>query len=65
MNYWPGTNIIKSNGNAFTSWKAGNPSVILKDKTINASNQFKKINADAGSDPRRAFTIYSKAKASK
>lgn len=65
MNYWPGTNIIKSQGNAFTSWKSGKPSIILKDKHINASNQFKIINAGASEDPRRSFTIYSKAKASK
>lgn len=27
MIYWPGTNIIKSQGNAFTSWKEGRPSL--------------------------------------
>ena len=27
MNYWPGTNIPKSNGNAFTNWKDGRPSI--------------------------------------
>lgn len=27
MNYWPGTNIPKSSGNAFTDWKDGRPSI--------------------------------------
>ena len=27
MNYWPGTNIPKSQGNAFTLWKEGKPSL--------------------------------------
>ena len=27
MNYWPGTKIPKSNGNAFTAWKEGRPSI--------------------------------------
>ena len=27
MNYWPGTNIPKSQGNAFTSWKENRPSL--------------------------------------
>ena len=32
MNYWPGTNIPKSNGNAFTYWKSGEPSKITSSK---------------------------------
>lgn len=35
MNYWPGTKIVKSSGNAFTSWKA-KPSV-MSDKSIKQS----------------------------
>lgn len=35
MNYWPGTSIPKSNGNAFTSWKA-KPSV-MNDKSVKQS----------------------------
>lgn len=27
MNYWPGTKIVKSQGNAFTLWKEGKPSL--------------------------------------
>lgn len=29
--YWPGTKIVKSNGNAFTSWKVGKESMMAND----------------------------------
>ena len=61
MNYWPGTNIIKSQGNAF-DWRKGT-SVVTNDKEIKLSNISKIKMAGAGSDPKRSFTIYSKAKA--
>lgn len=32
MNYWPGTNIPKSQGNAFTLWKEGKPSLVNNHK---------------------------------
>ena len=61
MNFWPGTKIRKSRNNAF-DWRDG-ISVIVNDKHIKASNHSKTMMAGAGSDPKRAFTIYSKAKA--
>ena len=32
MNYWPGTKIVKSQGNAFTLWKEGRPSLANNQK---------------------------------
>lgn len=61
MNYWPDTKIIKSQGNAF-NWQNA-PSFMTKDKEVKASITAKNNMAGAGTDPRRAFTIYSKAKA--
>ena len=63
MNFWPGTNIRKSRGNAF-DWRDG-ISVIANDKEIKMSNNSKMQMAGAGSDPKKAFTIYSKARALK
>ena len=60
MNYWPGTKIIKSQNNAF-DWK-GQGSTVMRDKTIKASNNAKIQMAGAGTDPKRSFTIYSRAK---
>lgn len=32
MKYWPGTNIVKSQGNAFTLWKENRPSLANNQK---------------------------------
>lgn len=32
MNYWPGTKIVKSQGNAFTLWKENHPSLANNQK---------------------------------
>ena len=32
MNYWPGTKIVKSQGNAFTLWKVNRPSLANNQK---------------------------------
>lgn len=29
--YWPGTKVVKSNNNAFTSWKVGRESMMASD----------------------------------
>jgi hypothetical protein len=61
MNYWPGTKIPMSTGNAFTSWKEG-PSVVL------SSHDWKRAETtrqQIAKNPTRSFTIYSKAKALK
>ena len=60
MNYWPGTKIIKSHGNAF-DWRKG-VSQIASTKSFKVSQNATIANAGAGSDPNRAFTIYSRAK---
>lgn len=63
MNYWPGTKIIKSQGNAF-DWR-NMRSQITTTKSFKVSQNATVANAVAGTDPKRSFTIYSKAKAMK
>lgn len=60
MNYWPGTNIIKSHGNAF-NWR-NCKSEVLNDPIIKASNSAKKKSTQKTVEPKQSFTIYSKAK---
>lgn len=64
MNYWPGTKIIKSQNNAFTLWKQGT-STITSSKEWRMSQASTKQMAGKGTDPKKQFTIYSRAKASK
>jgi len=61
MNYWPGTKIPMSTGNAFTSWKE-RPSVVLSSHDWKSSESARRQVVQGKS---KAFTIYSKAKASK
>jgi hypothetical protein len=61
MNYWPGTKIPMSTGNAFTSWKE-RPSVVLSSHDWKSSESARRQTVK---NPNRQFTIYSKAKASK
>ena len=60
MNYWPGTKIVKSQGNAFTNWKDSRPSVVnnksLKQSLVGQKN--------AAHSKKNQFTIYSRAKPS-
>lgn len=65
MNYWPGTKIPKSTNNAFTSWKTGERSAITSSREWRLSEIATKNMAGTGTDKRKAFTIYSKAMASK
>lgn len=58
--YWPGTNIIKSQGNAFTAWK-GSASLVSRSKEWKQSQLSTQQMSGAGTDKRRQFTIYSKA----
>lgn len=60
MNYWPGTKIVKSQGNAF-DWR-GRTSIVTQDKHLKASNNAKAQMAGASTDPKRSFTIYSRAR---
>ena len=62
MNYWPGTNIVKSQNNAFTSWKDGVRSKITDNKEWRNSQASTVQMAGKGSDPRKQFTVYSKAR---
>lgn len=61
MTYWPGTNILKSQNNAFTEWKRGR-SRITTSAEWRMSQASQIHNAGAGTDPKKQFTIYSKAK---
>lgn len=61
MNYWPGTKIIKSMNNAFTSWKTTG-SEITNSAEWKASEAAKR---QMKTQKNRSFTIYSKAQASK
>ena len=60
--YWPNTKIIKSQGNAFDWRNYG--SAILQDKKFVQSEIAKKNSAGTGTDARKQFTIYSKARPS-
>ena len=62
MNYWPGTKIPKSNGNAFTSWKKGEPSVLTKKTSVAKQLQTSGLAVGKGAlDAKKSFTIYPKA----
>lgn len=54
VEYWPGTDVVKSRNNAF-EWQ-GQPSHLTRRGAPNISNSV---------TPGRAFTIYSRARASK
>ncbi len=56
--YWPGTKIVKSQGNAFTSWKEA-PSLVTTSRDWKASEASKR---QMTMQTNRPFTIYSKAK---
>lgn len=62
--YWPGTNIVKSQGNAFTDWKNGG-SRITNTKEWKMSQASTLQTAGSGTDKKKQFTIYSKAQAAK
>lgn len=62
MNYWPGTNIPKSNGNAFTSWKTKEPSVMTKKASVAKQLQVSGLAIGKSAlNVKKSFTIYSKA----
>lgn len=58
--YWPGTNIVKSRGNAF-DWQTDPRSAIVSDRKFVISEIAKRNTRGTGSDPRKQFTIYSRA----
>ena len=62
--YWPGTKIVKSKGNAFC-WRDKVESEILSQKSFKQSEISKRNSAGTGTNPKKQFTIYSRAKASK
>ena len=61
MTYWPGTKIVKSMNNVFTSWKT-TTSEITNAKEWKISEAAKR---GAQMQKSRQFTVYSKAQASK
>ncbi len=56
--YWPGTKIVKSQGNVFTSWKE-TPSLVMTSKDWKASESSKRQMKTQNNKP---FTVYSKAR---
>ena len=63
MKYWPGTNIVKSYGNAF-DWRKER-SKITNTSEFRISQHSMIVNAGNGTNKKRQFTIYSQAKAAK
>lgn len=61
MTYWPGTNIPKSQGNAF-DWQGQSSFVMTNIELVNINNARKALTRTYDSKP---FTIYSKATRSK
>ncbi len=63
--YWPGTNVVKSKGNAF-DWRASRDSVVTQDKDWKQSATGTR-NAVRYGDVTKStsFTVYSKARPSK
>ena len=59
MKYWPGTKIPKSTGNAF-DWRNAT-SNIATTKEFKLSQASTIQMAGKGTDPKRQFTIYSRA----
>ena len=64
MIFWPGTNIPKSQNNAFTLWKTGERSKITNTREWRNSQASTMQMAGTGSDKKKQFTIYSKARQS-
>lgn len=59
MKYWPGTNIPKSKGNAF-DWRSAT-SNFTNTKEFKMSQASTIQMAGKGTEPKRQFTIYSRA----
>ena len=63
MNYWPGTNIPKSNGNAFTSWKTGKKDSVAKKESVAKQLQNNSVLTKKEQlNVKKSFTIYTKAR---
>lgn len=60
MNYWPGTDIPKSKNNAF-DWQK-KPSEILSSHDWKSAESARRQTV---TNPRRSFTVFSKARAAK
>ena len=60
--YWPGTNVPKSRGNAF-DWK-GNRSQIFQSRSFKNAQAAAKA-AEGVTEKARSFTIHTRAKAAK
>lgn len=63
MIYWPGTNIIKSHGNAF-DWRSYSSKITATTEWKQSQISSQRM-AGTGSDKKKQFTIYSKARPSK
>ena len=60
MRFWPGTNIVKSRGNAF-DWGNYTAKSLTDDPEWKFSAMAKQNSTGNGLDKRRNFTVYSKA----
>jgi hypothetical protein len=60
MSYWPGTNIRKSNGNAF-DWK-GISQITNERKWKDSVKGTQNSTVNVGTEKRQSIIIYSKAK---
>ena len=61
MNYWPGTNIPKSQGNAFTSWKTTHQTP--RDSKAKQMRLNGVMTKPEDLSLKKSFVIYSRAKA--
>ncbi len=61
MIYWPGTNIVKSNGNAFTSWKKKPETTEKKQSVVRQIQTNGLLYGKDALSIKKSFTIYSKA----
>lgn len=63
--HWPGTNIVKSHGNAF-DWRRGHQSSVTQDKEWKQSATGTRNAVRYGDTTKStSFTVYSKVKVSK
>lgn len=62
-NYWPGTKIIKSQGNAF-NWQNYGSKIAATTEWKQSEISTQRM-AGTGSDKKKQFTVYSKARPSK
>ena len=61
MTYWPGTKIVKSENNAFTSWKKPRQTELEKRSFAQQLNLGGYVTGKKKLEVKRSFIIYSRA----